>query len=250
MRSFFPAAECRSAARPRRADPAARVGSEQISQISSMVKNPQRAGPHVARVAVMARAISSGCSPRACTIQSAIRSAERGPTPGICRSCAIKSRIAAGYSVFLKAAALTPGAYPSTARRAARAGADTIAAVHLPVRWPARFLELRVGFGPPFLAIKNDAVPEMIAPCDLFRSCFGRQRNRLVNLVPLARHRPRSRNRSVAPREPCWPARTCAVRAECVSHKSDSRCRNVAPIPPARRWRATSALVIVLQRRR
>ena len=44
--------------------------------------------------------------PRACTIQSAIRSAERGPTPGICRSCAINSRIAAGYSTFLKTGGL------------------------------------------------------------------------------------------------------------------------------------------------
>ena len=31
-----------------------------------------------------------------------MRSAERGPTPGICRNCAIKSRIDDGYSVFLK----------------------------------------------------------------------------------------------------------------------------------------------------
>ena len=30
------------------------------------------------------------------------RSAERGPTPGICRICVIKSRIASGYSVLLK----------------------------------------------------------------------------------------------------------------------------------------------------
>ena len=50
----------------------------------------------------MARAICSGWSPRDCTIHKAIRSAERGPIPGICRSCAIKSRIDDGYSVFLK----------------------------------------------------------------------------------------------------------------------------------------------------
>src|SRR3954467_15496765 len=68
-----------------------------------MVKKPQRAhGRTVVRGAVMARAIVSGWSPRACTIQSAIRSAERGPMPGIWRSCAINSRIAEGYSVFLK----------------------------------------------------------------------------------------------------------------------------------------------------
>jgi hypothetical protein len=82
---------------------AAREVSEQIPQISSMVKNPQRGqGRTVSRVAVMEREMFSGWSPRAWTIQSAIRSAERGPIPGICRSCAIKSRIAEGYSVFLK----------------------------------------------------------------------------------------------------------------------------------------------------
>src|SRR4029450_13868007 len=79
------------------------------------------------RAPVMARAICSGCSSRARTIQSAIRSAERGPTPGICRSCAIKFRIAAGYSVFLKTGAgLRPGAFPSTAKQAVPAGANKI----------------------------------------------------------------------------------------------------------------------------
>src|SRR6478752_5275621 len=82
---------------------AARVESEQISQSGSIVKKPQRGqGRTVARVVEMERAMVSGWSPRAWTIQSAIRSAERGPIPGIWRSCAIKSRIAEGYSVFLK----------------------------------------------------------------------------------------------------------------------------------------------------
>ena len=60
-----------------------------------MVKNPQRGqGRTVSRVVAMERAIVSGWSPRAWKNQSAIRSAERGPIPGIWRSCAIKSRIA------------------------------------------------------------------------------------------------------------------------------------------------------------
>src|ERR1700674_3335660 len=81
----------------------AREASEQIPQNSSMVKKPQRGqGRTDSRVAAMARAMRSGWSPRAWTIHSAIRSAERGPIPGICRSCAINSRIAEGYSVFLK----------------------------------------------------------------------------------------------------------------------------------------------------
>src|SRR2546430_13877064 len=82
---------------------AAREVSEQMPQSSSMVKNRQRGqGRTVSRVVAIERAIVSGWSPRAWTIQSAIRSAERGPIPGIWRSCAINSRIAEGYSVFLK----------------------------------------------------------------------------------------------------------------------------------------------------
>jgi hypothetical protein len=82
---------------------AAREVSEQISQTGSIVKKPQRGqGRTVSRVAAMERAMVSGWSPRAWTIHNAIRSAERGPTPGIWRSCAINSRIAEGYSVFLK----------------------------------------------------------------------------------------------------------------------------------------------------
>src|SRR6266446_1699748 len=77
--------------------------SAQIPQISSMVKNPQRGHARTdCRVAVIARAMSSGWLPRDCTIHKAIRSAERGPTPGICRNCAIRSRIDDGYSAFLK----------------------------------------------------------------------------------------------------------------------------------------------------
>src|SRR4029453_5203059 len=82
----------------------------------------------------MAREICSGLSLCARTIQSAIRSAERGPTPGICRSCAIKFRIATGYSVFLKTGAgLKPGAFPLTATQAVPVGANKIAEEHHPL---------------------------------------------------------------------------------------------------------------------
>ena len=57
-RWFFPAAKYRSAARRRKADRSARDSSAQISQSSSMVKNPQCAqGRTVARVFAIARAI-------------------------------------------------------------------------------------------------------------------------------------------------------------------------------------------------
>ena len=75
-----------------------------MSQISPAAKNPQSLQERIdCRVSVIARAICSGLSSRARTIQSAIRSAERGPTPGICRSCVTKFRIATGYSVLLNA---------------------------------------------------------------------------------------------------------------------------------------------------
>ncbi len=51
---------------------------------------------------------------------------------------------------------------------------------------PARFLELRISFGPSFLAVEDDAVPKRIAPRNLFRSCFGREPQWLVNLVAFA----------------------------------------------------------------
>src|SRR5881396_3443099 len=78
----------------------------------------------------MARAICSGCSSRARTIHRAIRSAERGPTAGICRSCVIKFRIAAGYSVLLKALRFVPKAIASTEEEAAPACANKIAMAH------------------------------------------------------------------------------------------------------------------------
>ena len=75
-----------------------------MSQISPAEKNPHSLQERIdCRVSMIAREICSGLSSREPTIQRAIRSAERGPTPGICRSCATRFRIATGYSVLLNA---------------------------------------------------------------------------------------------------------------------------------------------------
>src|SRR4029077_4379919 len=114
-----------------------REESRHISQISLAAKNPHKLQGRIAwRVSAIARPICSGWSSRARTIQSAIRSAERGPTPGICRSCAIKFLIASGYSVLLKARIrFVRRAIPSTEEEAAPACASKIAtADHLPPR--------------------------------------------------------------------------------------------------------------------
>src|SRR5687767_4670742 len=166
---------------------AVRVVSEQMSQISSMVKNPQRGqGRTVSRVALMARAILSGCWPRDWTIQSAMRSAERGPIPGICRNWAINSRIAEGYSVFLKTGA-------SLLRCAAQLQGQGLEPAKIQLQRPvlfslgtARALKLRIGFGPAFLAVKDNAVPKGVAPRDDLPRSIQSQRDRLVNFVPLA----------------------------------------------------------------
>src|ERR1700674_3255756 len=167
----------------------AREASEQIPQNSSMVKKPQRGqGRTDSRVAAMARAMRSGWSPRAWTIQSAIRSAERGPIPGICRSCAIKSRIADGYSVFLK-----PSGPLLVQRRVGQLQGERLEPAKIQLQrtillplGAARILELRVRFRPALLPVKHDAVPERVAPSDLIARSFERQRDRLVNLMPLA----------------------------------------------------------------
>jgi hypothetical protein len=148
---------------------------------------PQRGQDRtVSRVALMARAILSGCWPRDWTIQSAMRSAERGPIPGICRNCAINSRIAEGYSVFLKTGA-------SLLRRAAQLQGQGLEPAKIQLQRPvlfslgtARALKLRIRFGPAFLAIKDHAVPKGVAPRDDLPRSIQSQRDRLVNFVPLA----------------------------------------------------------------
>src|SRR5712692_9067554 len=112
----------------------------------------------------MARTICSGPSLRACTIQRAMRSAERGPTPGICRSCATKSRRAAGYSVFFKTAASLQLRRNGQVQRERLEPAQIQLQrrVFLFVR-SARLLKFRVGLSPAFFPIKYDAVPEGIA---------------------------------------------------------------------------------------
>ena len=130
-RWFFPAAKYRSAARRRRAVPSRAIRRRRFRKDRPSRKN-RRAGrdESLSASAVIALAIASGCGPRACTIQSAIRSAERGPTPGIWRSCTIRSLIAAGYSVRFTAGQAGPlpraSVRSTSAGSAARAGADTI----------------------------------------------------------------------------------------------------------------------------
>src|SRR5207237_3709579 len=164
---------------------AARVVSAQIPQISSMVKKPQRGqGRTDSRVAATARAMFSGWSPRAWTIQSAMRSAERGPIPGICRSCAIKSRSAAGYSVFLKTRAGSLGGHfrQVQSERLKPAQIQLQRRIVLRIR-AACFLEFRVGFGPAFFSIKHEPVPERIASGEMLRIGLSRQPKWLVTFM-------------------------------------------------------------------
>src|SRR5713226_3115241 len=138
----------------------------------------------------MARSICSGLPPRACTIQSAIRSAERGPTPGICRSCATKSRSAGGYSVFLK----TRPCLPLPHRHFGQIQRERLKAAEIQLQRrvfflvrPTRLLKFGIRLSPTFLAIKHDAVPETIASRQLFGVRLRRRPERFVNFVALAR---------------------------------------------------------------
>ena len=139
-------------------------------QISSIVKNPQRGQARTDwRVAVIARAISSGWLPRDWTIHKAIRSAERGPIPGICRNCAIRSRIDDGYSAFLKtrdSLVLQWRLGQLQGKRLEPAEIQLQGAIFFIVR-AACTLKLRVRFSPAFFPIKDDAIPERVAPGDL-----------------------------------------------------------------------------------
>src|SRR6266496_3726799 len=191
-----------------------REESAHMSQISPAAKNPQSLQERIdCRVSLMARAICSGWSLRARTIQSAIRSAERGPTPGICRSCAIKFRIAAGYSVLLKAR--------SGSRRPIRPLADLLRVrfrqlkkkrlqpaqiklqwrIIFPLRAP-RLLKFSVRFRPAFFSIKNHATPERIPARDVFWLSLRSEPKRLVDFKPIMRIQPvhkvnRARNNDV-----------------------------------------------------
>ena len=195
-----------------------------------------RAAPWLAS-SVMARAISSGCSPRACTIQSAMRSAERGPTPGIWRSCAIRSRIAAGYSVFLKAGQLfglgdafgqMQGEWLEPAQIQLQRRVFVIRCRHALFEIAGRLRPsvFRGNRTTPFQKVSRRAISSGVA---LFASD-----NKFVNFVPFAHVAPLRKSIGRATIAFCWRARKCAARAECASRKSDSRCRNGAPIPPAR----------------
>src|SRR5437762_7734092 len=131
--------------------------SAHISHISPAENNPHSLQERLAwRVSAIAREICSGWSSGARTIQSAIRSAERGPTPGICRSRAIKSRIATGYSVLLKARSAF------FQRRFCQLQNERLEPAQIELRsrivfslGAACFLKFGIGFRPTFFSIQN-----------------------------------------------------------------------------------------------
>src|SRR5437773_8066442 len=157
------------------------------SHISPAEKNPHSLQERIAwRVSAIAREICSGWSSRARTIQSAIRSAERGPTPGICRNCAIKFRIATGYSVLLKARS----AFFQRRFRQLQNERFEPAQIELQGRivFPlgsARLLEFSISFRPTFFTIQNHAAPERISARDMLGPRFGRKPERLVDFDPI-----------------------------------------------------------------
>src|SRR5205085_10469109 len=117
-----------------------------------------------------------------------MRSAERGPIPGMSRSWAIKSRIAEGYSVFLK----TPGA-SLVQRRVGQLQGERLEPPEIQLERPVLFslrptgiLKLRVRFSPALFAVEHHAVPEGIAPGDDLARSIQRQGDRFVNFVPFA----------------------------------------------------------------
>src|SRR5205085_3418998 len=118
-----------------------------------------------------------------------MRSAERGPTPGIWRSCATKSRSAAGYSVFLNdtlRSHLSERRFSQIQRERFEAAKIQLQRrVFFLVR-PARLLKFRIRLRPAFLAVEHDAIPETIAPRELFGLCFRGWPKRFVNFVTLA----------------------------------------------------------------
>src|SRR6266487_702466 len=170
-----------------------REESAHMSQISPAAKNPQSLQERIdRRVSVIARAICSGLSSRARTIQSAIRSAERGPTPGICRSCAIKFLIAAGYSVLLKARSSSPRGIRSLAdlfRGSFRQlKKKRLQPAQIKLQWriifrlgAPRLLKFSVRLRPPSFSVKNYAAPERVPARDVFRLGLRSKPKRLVD---------------------------------------------------------------------
>src|SRR6266481_8211053 len=166
-----------------------REESAHMSQISSAAKKPQSLQDLIDwRVSAIARAICSGLSSRARTIQSAIRSAERGPTPGICRSCAIKSRIAAGYSVLLNMSSdLFHGPLRQLQHERLQSAQIKLQRRIIIFVGATSLLEFAIGFGPALLSIKNHATPKGIALRNALGSGFGCRPKRFVNFESVMR---------------------------------------------------------------
>ena len=140
--------------------------SEQISQIPAVVKKP-----HACTAARLRggrddlRRFVPACRSRAWTIQSAIRSAERGPTPGMPQ---LRDQFPdRGRILGLPQGRADRKAIGQMQReRLNPAEIELQRRVLLLVR-PTRFLELRIGLAPAFFAEENDTVPERIPPRDL-----------------------------------------------------------------------------------
>src|SRR6266496_2294232 len=188
-----------------------REESAHMSQISPAAKNPQSLQERIdRRVSVIAREICSGSSLRAPTIQSAIRSAERGPTPGICRSCAIKFRIATGYSVLLKArSAFFQRRFRQLQnKRLQPAQIELQGRIVFPLG-SACFLKFRISFRPTFFPIQNHAAPERISTRDMLRFGFRGKPEWLVDFKSVVR--------IGSAHKINWP------RDDCLAHVIESR---------------------------
>ena len=107
-RSFFPRGRMSVGCSTTQSKSVEREESAAYFAYSLAAKNHKACRPNDWRVSAMAREFAPVDRPLPIIIHSAIRSAERGPTPGICRSWAIKFRIATGYSVLLKAHSASP----------------------------------------------------------------------------------------------------------------------------------------------
>src|SRR6516225_4060067 len=117
-----------------------------------------------------------------------MRSAERGPTPGICRSCAIKSRIAAGYSVLLNTCS---DLFHRPLRQLQHERLQS-AQIKLQRRiiflvGATRLLEFAICFRPALLSIKNHAAPKRVPLCYALGTGFGCRPKRFVDFESVMR---------------------------------------------------------------
>src|SRR6476661_7575454 len=106
----------------------------------------------------------------------------------MCRSCAIKSRIAAGYSVFLNTRS------DLFCRPLRQLQDERLQSVQIKLQRrivfgfrAARLLKFGIRFRPAFLSIQNYPAPERVALREAFWSGFSREAKRFVNFKPVMR---------------------------------------------------------------